>query len=385
MKNLQLLPTTHKEQKIIKASFAFDKEVIALVKGQKGARWSQTLQSWYFLTKDFQLNRFYNALKDSVFIDYSKLRQAPFLDSAKLDSVKKVFPKKSSTINHLPQGYKEHLILKRYSQNTIKTYCSCFLKFMTFFEGKSIDTLSKDEIKKFLLHLIQLQKVSPSTQNQYINAIKFYYEKVLKQSKIVFEIARPNKVKKLPEVLTEQELLIILKHTPNLKHKTILSLLYSSGLRVSELIGLRIHDIVWEKNYLFVREGKGKKDRITLLSENVAVLLNSYIQKYKPNYWLIESPNRKQYSTSSVRAILRKSAKNAGIRKRVYPHMLRHSFATHLLEKGTDLRYIQELLGHGNSKTTEIYTHVSKKSLAKIKSPLDSIIEQKRIENKHVT
>lgn len=189
------------------------------------------------------------------------------------------------------------------------------------------------------------------------------------------------KVEKLPEVLTEQEVLMILKQTSNLKHKAILSLLYSGGLRVGELIGLRVKDIVWEKDYLFVRGGKGKKDRITLLSENVAVLLKKYIQTHKPNYWLIESPNRKQYSTSSIRAILRRSAKKAGIQKRIYPHMLRNSFATHLLEKGTNLRYIQELLGHGSSKTTEIYTHVSKKSLAKIKSPLDAIIDRQKIDN----
>ena len=205
---------------------------------------------------------------------------------------------------------------------------------MDFFSDKSIDLLSKEDIKTFLLYLIQHRKVSPSTQNKYINAIKFYYKKVLKQPKMVFSLERPNKAKKLPEVLTEQEVFMILKQTSNLKHKAILSLLYSGGLRVGELIGLRIQDIVWDKSYLFVRGGKGKKDRITLLAENVVVLLRKYIQKHKPNYWLIENPNRKHYSASSVRAILKRSAKNAGIRKRIYPHMLRHSFATHLLEKG---------------------------------------------------
>ena len=378
MNYLHLKPALHRNQPIIKVDFDFDKDLIALVKVQKGVRWSQTLRSWYFPKKEFRLNTFYHALKGSVYIDYSSLKTHDIPRKSKKSA------KKTTHGLQVPKGYREQLILKRYSQNTIKTYYSCFLKFMDFYRDKSIDLLSEENIKSFLLYLIQHQKVSPSTQNQYINAIKFYYEKVLKQPKMVFAIERPNKVKKLPEVLTEQEVLMILKRTSNLKHKAILSLLYSGGLRVGELIGLRIQDIVWEKSYLFVRGGKGKKDRITLLAEHVGVVLRKYIEKHKPNYWLFESPNRKQYSTSSVRAILRRSAKNAGIRKRIYPHMLRHSFATHLLEKGTDLRYIQELLGHGSSKTTEIYTHVSKKSLAKIKSPLDTIIDSQNIDNKNI-
>lgn len=382
MKDLRLLPTIHKHQAIVKVDFNFDKELIALVKAQKGARWSQTLCSWYFPRKEFRLNAFYEALKGSVFIDYSQLKKNSYTSE---NVTKKIIFHKPNPKVKLPLGYREQLILKRYSQNTIKTYCSCFLKFMDFYRDKSIDLLSKGDIKTFLLDLIQHRKVSSSTQNQYINAIKFYYEKVLKQPKMVFTIERPNKVKKLPEVLTEQEVMMILKQTSNLKHKAILSLLYSGGLRVGELIGLRIQDIVWEKYYLFVRGGKGKKDRITLLAESVVVLLCKYIQRHKPNYWLIENPNRKQYSASSVRAILRRSAKNAGIQKRIYPHMLRHSFATHLLEKGTDLRYIQELLGHGSSKTTEIYTHVSKKSLANIKSPLDYIIDNQKTDNEQIT
>ena len=378
MKNLRLIPDIHRQQKIIKAAFAYDRELIALIKSQKSARWSQSMQSWYFPKKDFQLNRFYQSFKGKAFIDYSQLQKksstAPF---------SKKVPKESKPEIQLPKGFKEQLILKRYSQNTVKTYCSCLLKFKGHFKGQDIDSLSKEEINTFLLYLVQEKKVSPSTQNQYINAIKFYYEKVLKQPRMAYVLERPNRAKKLPKVLTEQEVLMILKNSPNCKHKTILSLLYSAGLRVGELIGLRVQDVVWDKNYLFVRGGKGKKDRITLLSEHVAFLLRKYLQKYKPNYWVIENHERKQYSSSSVRAILKNSTKKAALRKRVNPHMLRHSFASHLLEKGTDLRYIQELLGHGSSKTTEIYTHVSKKSLANIKNPLDVIIESQNTEKQH--
>lgn len=183
MKNLQLIPDVHKQHAVVKVSFAYDKALIALVKSQKGARWSQTLHSWYFQKKDFQLNTFYQALSGKVYVDYSKLR------SSSLSSFdKKTIHKKTILEIQLLQKYKEHLVLKRYSQNTIKTYCSCFLKFMIHFKGQSIDALLKEKIQAFLLRLIQQEKVSPSTQNQYINAIKFYYEKVLDRPKMVFQI-----------------------------------------------------------------------------------------------------------------------------------------------------------------------------------------------------
>lgn len=382
MKNLRLIPAVYKNQAIVKAHFAFDKDIIALVKTQDGARWSKTLRTWYFPKADFNLNTFYQGFKGKVFVDYSHLKKISTPTKKKVSATPK-------PIVNIPKEYLDQLVLKRYSQNTVKTYSSCFLKFMLFFNSQKLETIEKEEIKQFLLHLIKKEKVSASTQNQYINAIKFYYEKVLKHSKIDIAIERPRKQNHLPKIISEQEVLQLLRATQNLKHKTILSLLYSGGLRVGELIGLRIQDIVWDKNYLFVRGGKGKKDRITLLSEHVALLLKKHIQSHKPNYWVVESSGRKQYSDSSVRAILKNSAKNARLQKRVYPHMLRHSFATHLLKKGTDLRYIQELLRYGSSKITEIYTHVSKKSLANIKSPLDEIIEsqsdvnQKNILNKN--
>lgn len=380
MKNLHLFPDIHRHNPIVRVAFDYDKTLINQIKVQKGVRWSQTLKCWYFPKSEFQLERFIQIFKPIAHVDYTQLNQA-----SKSFSTQPFSTKNQGVSICLPPEYKDQLIIKRYSPNTIKTYCSCFLKFLNHFKGQNINALSKKEIQDFILYIIKEKGVSASTQNQYINAIKFYYEKVGKQRRMIFEIERPHKAKKLPEVLTEQEVLMILRITSNVKHKTILSLLYSSGLRVGELIGLRLQDIVWEKGYLFVRGGKGKKDRITLLSENVALLLKRYIQNYKPNYWLIESPDRKQYSASSVRAILRQSSKKVGIEKRIYPHMLRHSFATHLLEKGTDLRFIQELLGHGSSKTTEIYTHVSNKSLANIKSPLDCIIDGQNTDNKNIT
>ena len=193
-----------------------------------------------------------------------------------------------------------------------------------------------------------------------------------------YQIDRPRRDKVLPDVISEEETLLILNVLDNIKHKAIITTIYSAGLRRSELINLRKTDIDFDKMIIFIRGGKGPKDRISVLSEATASIMKIYLKQYKPNYWMFEGPNRTQYSPSSIRNILNKAVSKAGITKKVTPHMLRHSFATHLLEQGVDIRYIQTLLGHESSKTTEIYTHVSKRSLAKIRSPLDRILEDNK-------
>jgi len=372
IKNLQLTPHIHKKQAIIRADFAYDRALVDLVKKQKGVRWSQSLKAWYFIEKDFQLNRFYQALKGIAFIDYSQLKK-PFPRS----SLSKKSSKEFKSEIQLPKGFKEQLILKRYSQNTVKTYCSCLLKFKDYFKGQNIDSLSKEEINSFLLHLIQEKKVSPSTQNQYINAIKFYYEKVLRRSKMIFEIERPRKEKQLPNVLSKGEVYRLLSKVSNIKHRCILSLIYSAGLRRSELLHLKIHDIDSSRNLVKIRSGKGSKDRQSIISEKLLEQLRKYFIAYKPKQWLFEGVKEKQYSPSSISKILTRAAKDAGIQKKVTPHMLRHSFATHLLEQGISLRHIQVLLGHSSSKTTELYTQVSVHEIGKIKNPLDDFYKTK--------
>lgn len=261
MTSLQLIPVLHKQQPIVKVIFPYNKDLIALVKHQKGARWSQTLQSWYFLKEEFQLNPFYNALKGVAFIDYSRLK----LKSSPAP-IKKAFSKKKVALQ-LPKEYKEQLVLKRYSQNTIKTYSSCFLKFMLFFKNQKLETIGKEEINRFLIHLIQKEKVSASTQNQYINAIKFYFEKVLKQPGMSFVIERPRNKKQLPNVLSKGEVYRLLSKVMNIKHRCILSLIYSAGLRRSELLNLKICDIDSSRNLVKIYGGKGNKDRQSILSE----------------------------------------------------------------------------------------------------------------------
>lgn len=272
--------------------------------------------------------------------------------------------------------YKDLLIQKRYSPNTERIYCHYFRDFVNYFDGVNIDHLTKEQINSYILRLIRKQQISTSQQHQRINAIKFYYEKILGGEKQYYELHRPQKEHKLPKVLSKNEVRRIIEAAENLKHKCILMLLYSAGLRRSELINLKISDVDSERMVIHVTGAKGKKDRITLLSENLLELLRHYYKEYRPKYYLFEGQAGGKYSPTSVANILRSAAQKAGIRKQVTPHMLRHSFATHLLEQGTDLRYIQELLGHNSSKTTEIYTHISRQAIDKIKNPMDDFFDK---------
>lgn len=292
MKNLRLIPAVHKNQAIVKAHFAFDKDIIALIKTQDGVRWSQTLRSWYFLKDDFKLNSFYQNLKGSVFVDYSHLKKIS-IPTKKTKKVRKPNVK-------LPKGYLEQLILKRYSQNTVKTYSSYFLKFMLFFKSRKLETIGKAEIKLFLLHLIEKEKVSASTQNQYINAIKFYYEKVLKQPKIDIAIERPRKQNRLPKIISEQEVLQLLRATQNLKHKAITSLLYAAGLRISEVVNLKESNLDFINQTILIEQSKGFKDRVSILGEATAQVLKTYLKVYQPKNYLFEGQFGGTYSPRSI-------------------------------------------------------------------------------------
>lgn len=279
-----------------------------------------------------------------------------------------------SSSAQLPQAYLDLLQRKRYSPSTIKTYSCYFIHFLNSFSGQDPKTITRAEINTYLLALIKAGNISASQQNQRINAIKFYYEKVLGRKKAYYNITRPKKEKKLPLVLSQSEVQQILATCTNLKHKCILMTLYSGGLRRSELLHLKIADIDSKRMLIRISNSKGNKDRYTLLSRTLLNLLRVYYLAYRPKCWLFEGPKGKQYSATSIENIFRKAIKQTHINKHATPHTLRHSFATHLLEQGINLRYIQELLGHSSSKTTEIYTRVSKQKLSQIKNPLDILM-----------
>jgi len=258
------------------------------------------------------------------------------------------------------------LRLRRRSEKTIKNYLFFNQKFLEFIKkpGESIDT---EDIKQFIA---SLDKKSTATLALAISSLRFFYEKIL-QKNIFDNIEIPKKEKKLPNILTKEEVKKLIENSDTFKSKLIMSLLYSSGLRVSEVVSLKIQDINLDDRTGMVRQGKGKKDRMFILPEKLISDLKALSDKY-PGYQYVFS-KEKPLTTRNIQKIVNKTAKKAGFQKKITPHTLRHSFATHLLEAGTDIRYIQELLGHSNLNTTQIYTHVSTEELKKIKSPLDNL------------
>ena len=272
-----------------------------------------------------------------------------------------------------PASYTEKLKELRYSINTQNVYTDLFEEFINYYPEKQAEEITEEEIISFLRYLVNERKISTSYQNQSINAIKFYYERVLGGKRKIYLIERPRKENYLPEVLSEEEVAAILKTITNIKHKALIMTIYSGGLRISELINLRIKDIDSNRMQIRIEQSKGKKDRYTLLSKKTLLTLRKYFAEYKPKEWLFEGENGGQYADSSIYSIFKKALVAAKITKKVTIHSLRHSFATHLLENGTDLRYIQNLLGHSSSKTTEIYTHITNKGFDQIKNPLDKL------------
>lgn len=268
------------------------------------------------------------------------------------------------------------LTLKGMSQHTINAYQSCLAPYFVHFEQKDFAEISKAEIEDYIYTQIKTQHIGEQKQNQIINAIKSYYEHTLGRDRTVYNIKRPQKSTTLPNVLSEEEVMRLINQPSNLKHKTILYTIYSAGLRLSELLNLRTTDIRTNDGYINIKGAKGKKDRQTVLSPTLLALLRDYYRAYKPSYWLFEGQQGGKYSATSVQSIFRKAVQEAGCNAWATPHTLRHSFATHLMQAGTNLRYIQAALGHNSSKTTEIYTHVLRINNKSVESPLDLLMKK---------
>lgn len=367
-------PGNHRDEEVLFYVFEYNEALIQTIKKLEGIRWSASNKSWYQKRADFDLNLMFALLSPYAFIDYSALKSGLSLtknvinvnNALGADNIHR-------TTTIIPTGYIEKLEQKRYSESTIKSYVAYMQDFVHAFKDQDLVHLTHDEINAYILELIRTHNISASQQNIRINAIKFYYDKVLGNEKLIINIDRPRKQFTLPNVLSKNEIGKIIKLTKNIKHKAILLMLYSCGLRRSELVHMELTDINSKRNIIKIRGAKGNKDRYVNLAHNMLHLLREYYKAYKPNKYLFEGRNGAPYSYASIGKIVAEAGKRAGILGKVHPHLLRHSFATHHLEQGTDLRYIQEWLGHSSSKTTERYTHVTQHDLGRFKNPADDL------------
>jgi len=336
---------SHKSQARIAVYFEKSPILISRIMAIEGSKWSQTKKFWH--VPDTLENR-----------ERFKIHQKIFSE----EGVAQV------------EKFRYWLRSKRYSDNTIKTYTEALKSFLFYFNDKSATEITNDDVILYNNDYILRNKLSSSYQNQIVNAIKLYFSTMRNMQIEIDKIHRPKRAKLLPNVLSKEEVKLILDAHVNLKHKVMLCMIYSCGLRRSELLNLKFADIDANRNIVIIRQAKGRKDRISPLSPKILEMLRAYYVGYKPAVWLFEGMNKgEQYAEQSIQHVLKQAVDKANIDKPVTLHWLRHSYATHLLESGTDLRYIQELLGHSSSRTTEIYTHVSTKSLQQIRSPFDDL------------
>lgn len=347
--DIQAKLITHKNKKRIAVWYPNKQALINRFKKLEDAKWSASLKVWHI--PDNKQNR----LKFGI---------EPLLSK----------PQIKSDINNELENFKKYLKTKRYSPNTLKTYVDALKTFLIYFNDKNIKDINNEDVVSFYHDYILKKNLSVSFQNQIVNAIKLYFATIQDKLINLDKIHRPRPEHKLPNVLSKEEIKAILIAHANIKHKAMLSLIYSCGLRRSELLNLKLTDIDSKRNIVIIRQAKGKKERIVPLSAKILEMLRNYYQVYRPGTYLFEGQEPStMYSEKSLQSVLKQALKKAGITKPVTLHWLRHSYATHLLESGTDLRYIQTLLGHNSSRTTEIYTHVSTKSIQQIKSPFDDL------------
>jgi site-specific recombinase XerD len=351
----------------IKIFAGYNKELISAIKKVPYNRWD-SVNKWWTIPYSVQLMENIAEVCKSQGLTVTIEEEA-----AVTSSVKRISRYDIPNYRDVPVSFSEKLTELRYSKHTVSLYTSAFEEFINYYNRLEIDTISEPQIKDFIRYLITERRVSESYQNTAINAIKFYFEKVLKGQRKFYFLDRPKREKTLPEVLNTKEISRMIQVTENIKHKLIIMFGYSSGLRLNEINRIRLSDIDRDRMQLRVEQGKGKKDRYTKLSKRILPELDRYIEEYSPRDLLFFGPGGGLYSDRSIQEIVKAAAQKAGVLKRVTPKILRHTFATHSLENGVDLRYIQSMLGHSSSKTTEIYTHITTKGFDDIKSPMDGL------------
>jgi len=349
-------------------------EDIELLKAIKYCRWIYKDKCFYVPNYANNLNKIRRhfgvrliELESDEFDNEQKTLLAPIKRQV-LDKPEYAFP--------LIEEYRKWLEHKRYSPSTVDSYTGGVMIFLSFIYPRLANEVDQSDMIRFVNEYVIKNAFSFSFQNQVITGMKLFLREIIKSEFDVESFERPRREHKLPNVLSRDEVRRILSGIKNIKHRTILSLIYACGLRRSEILNIKIKDIDSKRHSLLIRQSKGKKDRMVPISDVIIEMLRDYYKLYSPKVWLFEGKNvGDKYSESGMEKTMKKAVLDAGIEKPVTLHWLRHSYATHLLESGTDLRYIQELLGHNSSRTTEIYTHVTEKSLQRIRSPFDDLFE----------
>lgn len=410
MKQVILKPLYHRRQESIAIYFDNYASLNTIVHKQAGAKWSQTKKVWYVPLSKENYNKLFFALKGKASIEQKELHK--YLANKKAGSPSNItslpkpaasvsnqpaMPKKSVPANqnllqrsvtiykpgniqpvnaHIIPAMEQHLKLKAYSASTIRTYIGEMTQLLTLLKDIPADELKVEHLKRYLVFCYEKLRLTENTLHSRINAMKFYYEQVLGRDKFFWEIPRPKKPKEIPKTFNQDEIAAIIKSLKNRKHKVMLMLAYSAGLRVSEVVSLKTYEIDSKRMTILIRQAKGKKDRMVSLSPVLLVMLREYALQYKPDkkgYLFEGSVKGTAYSTRSLQEVIQTAKNKARIIKPGSIHALRHSFATHLLDKGTDVTMIQKLLGHNDIKTTLRYLHTSNKDLLKIISPLDDL------------
>ncbi len=397
MENIILKPLLHRNTECIGIYFGKNTSLEKIIRKQPSIKWSQTNKCWYIPLTETAYHVLSSDMKNKAFIDNALLKS--YLEKknkvqASLPE-KKQFAGKSRTIFARPvalspawqlstanlkalENFVLHLQLKAYSSSTITTYRNEFMQLLKILKNKPVDELTTGDLKRYMVYAMEKEGIKENTAHSRLNAMKFYFEQVLGREKFFWEIPRPKKRIILPKVISEEKILAGLLAVENIKHKTLLLLTYSAGMRVSEVIQLKITDIDSDRMQITINEAKGKKDRVVTLSTSILKLLREYYKLYQPKQWLFEGQHVKEhYSARAAQLIFKAAYKKLGLPAGCSFHSLRHSYATHLLENGTDITYIQKLLGHNDIKTTLRYTHVSNKDIGKIESPLDKIMRKK--------
>jgi len=374
---VKLKSAFHKDKEVVQLVFNKRDDLNNLLRANTAMRWSKTMNCWYLPFYKSIIQDLFMLLKPKFYLDYSELKtqQEPLAEKREVEMIVKpadILQDLSEESLQKIEEFKLWLNSKRYSDSTIGTYIDALKTFLRYYAHKPIAEITNDDLIKFNNHYIMANHFSASYQNQVVNAVKLFFSKIENKKLNPELVHRPKRPKLLPNVLSKEEVKMILNAHGNIKHKAMLSLIYSCGLRCGELLRLKPTDIDSKRNVVFIRQSKGRKDRIAPLSEKIIKILREYYELYRPVNYLFEGQIKgTAYDERSSQLVLKQGVEKVKINKPITLHWLRHSYATHLLENGTDLRYIQEILGHSSSKTTEIYTHVSTKNIQKIISPFD--------------